>query len=206
MTASTIAVNIALLPDETMRTRARAVNARILHNYPSGFALDERQVPHITLLQAFVKQSDLEAIWHEVRGLEVKRGLRATGFDYYADSELGASGFDINLSTWLVEAHQQVAAAVAPFALPEGDESAFVTTPDEPTIAEGSLNYVRAFFQAHAGDRYHPHLSLGIGQRDYLESLRREAFEPFDFAVEALAMYQLGNFGTCRKLLFTQPR
>lgn len=202
MSSKTIAINIALLPDETMLTRARAFNARLLRDYPDGFALDEQHAVHITLLQAFVDRRDLDAIWRNVCSIDVGHTLRAEAFDFYPNGELGTSGFDVSLPAWLRKAHQQVMAVVAPLARTEGDASAFVASEDEPTIADKSVKYVREFLSEHGGYHYNPHVTLGIAHTDFLVALREEVFEPFDFGIDALAICQLGNHGTCRRSLF----
>ena len=55
-----IAINVLLNPDTATVERARAVNARLREDYPHGFALDANHVPHITLLQRFVRTADLD--------------------------------------------------------------------------------------------------------------------------------------------------
>jgi len=54
------AINLLLEPDSTMLERAAANNARLLEVFPQGFELDATHRPHITLLQRFVRTSDLD--------------------------------------------------------------------------------------------------------------------------------------------------
>jgi hypothetical protein len=54
------AIDIALEPDATMKQHALADNARLLKNFPKGFALDATHHPHVTVLQQFVRTADLE--------------------------------------------------------------------------------------------------------------------------------------------------
>ncbi|HZT12508.1 MAG TPA: hypothetical protein VFA29_06885 [Candidatus Baltobacteraceae bacterium] len=53
-----VAIDIALEPDETMAERSLADNARLLKNFPPGYALDETHHAHITMLQRFVPTAD----------------------------------------------------------------------------------------------------------------------------------------------------
>lgn len=197
----TIAINIALLPDSKMVARARVMNARIRENYPESFALDEEHLVHVTLMQAFVDRDDIARIWEEVNCIPVQKSLRACSLDFHANGDRGTAGFDVALPLWLRQAHAQVAAVVAPFSLPDGDESAFYTGAEEPGVGQRSLDYVRNFLRAHGGDHYNPHVTLGVGQRVFLERLRKERFEPFEFGIEALAICHLGENGTCRRVL-----
>ena len=57
-----IAINVLLDPDAATVEKARAVNARLRQNEPRGFALDANHAPHITLVQGFVRQAEIEAV------------------------------------------------------------------------------------------------------------------------------------------------
>ena len=57
------AIDILLEPDATMLQHAEANNARLLKEYPKGFALDATHTPHITILQCFVRTADLEKLY-----------------------------------------------------------------------------------------------------------------------------------------------
>src|SRR5258705_4112757 len=57
-----IAIDILLQPDQTMISKANAVNARLRENYPDGYSLDATHAPHVTLLQRFVRVKDLDAV------------------------------------------------------------------------------------------------------------------------------------------------
>ncbi|MGQ9427196.1 2'-5' RNA ligase family protein [Gilvimarinus sp. F26214L] len=196
-----LAINVALVPGEAMRERARSWNLRLLKNYPAGFALDDGHVPHITLAQAFIDPNDLDSIWEQVSPLGIGHELHAEAFDFFPKNGLGTAGFDVRQPQWLAEAHRQVVELLEPIALRSGGESAFHTTPDEPTIARSSRHYVEVFFDEHARDKYNPHVTLGRAHREFLEQLRKETFTPFRFGVEALAIFQLGNHGTCAREL-----
>ena len=57
------AIDIALEPDATMLQHAQADNARLLKNFPKGFALDDTHNPHVTMLQQFVRTADLDKVY-----------------------------------------------------------------------------------------------------------------------------------------------
>jgi hypothetical protein len=54
-----LAIDILLDPDTTMLNISQVYNKRLKQNYPEGFELDESHRPHVTVIQAFVKKSDL---------------------------------------------------------------------------------------------------------------------------------------------------
>ena len=57
------AIDIALEPDATMLRHAQADNARLLKNFPKGFASDDTHHPHVTMLQQFVRTADLDKVF-----------------------------------------------------------------------------------------------------------------------------------------------
>jgi hypothetical protein len=57
------AVDIALEPDATMIQHAMDANARLLKDFPKGFALDATHHPHISMLQQFVRTDDLDKVY-----------------------------------------------------------------------------------------------------------------------------------------------
>src|SRR5687768_4130366 len=61
-TDSLTAIDVLLLPDQTMIDRAQRANAQLRENYPQGFALDAEHRTHITILQRYVRTKDLKAV------------------------------------------------------------------------------------------------------------------------------------------------
>ncbi len=60
------AIDILILPDDTMITHAKEWNARVRKKLASGFALDSSHTPHITLLQRYVHTAHLEDVYRVV--------------------------------------------------------------------------------------------------------------------------------------------
>src|SRR5262245_14784173 len=60
------AIDVLLLPDQSMIDRANAANARLRENYPAGFALDAIHRPHISLLHRYVRTKELDAVFAAV--------------------------------------------------------------------------------------------------------------------------------------------
>ena len=56
-------IDIALEPDATMIQHAKADNARLLKEFPKGFALDATHHPHVSVLQQFVRTADLDKVY-----------------------------------------------------------------------------------------------------------------------------------------------
>src|SRR5271170_3310451 len=80
------AIDIALEPDATMIQHARDANARLLKDFPKGFALDATHHPHISLLQQFVRTDDLDKVYAAATAVLAKEKPMAwtlKAFKYY---------------------------------------------------------------------------------------------------------------------------
>ncbi len=51
------------------------------------------------------------------------------------------------------------------------------------------------------GERFHPHVTVGVAPLDWLQHLEQKPFDKFTFGAKGIATYQLGNFGTASKRL-----
>jgi phosphoserine phosphatase len=200
------AIDVLLLPDETMLHHAKAVNADHLKVYPQGFALDATHRPHITMIQRFVRTADLDKVYAAVGKLIASAnvtGMKLEAFKYYyiPTGDTGVSGIVARPTPALLRLQQDVIAAVAPFTVQTGDSSAFFTTPDDPNIDPALIDYVSTFVPKSSGEHFNPHVSTGVAPRTYLDKFIAEPFEPFTFSPAGAAVYQLGQFGTAAKSL-----
>jgi hypothetical protein len=205
-----IAIDILIEPDRAMTEKAKSVNARLRRNHPDGFAFDESHVPHITLAQRYVRASDLDglasALTEALRsGPTLPLELRATGYASNASSTTSVVVCVVQRSLDLLELASKVLDAVRPYAVAGGTANAFFGAPGEEIDPE-TIRYVEDFEPACTGQRYDPHVTLGAGRPDFVERLSSEPFEEFTFSGPKLAIYQLGNFGTARKLLWSMKR
>jgi phosphoserine phosphatase len=200
------AIDILLLPDETMLHHAKAVNADHLKVYPQGFALDATHRPHITMIQRFVRTADLDKVYAAVGKVIASAnvtGMKLEAFKYYyiPTGDTGVSGIVAKPTTALLKLQEDVIAAVAPFTVQTGDSSAFFTTPDDPIIDPALIDYVSTFVPKASGEHFNPHVSTGVAPRTYLDKFIAEPFERFTFSPAGAAVYQLGQFGTAAKKL-----
>lgn len=200
------AIDTLLDPDDTMVQHAKAANARILKSYPKGFELGGEHAPHITLLQRYVKTSELDHLYEAVAKVFAKENpkswkLKAVKYVYIPDKPLGLNLMVIEPSEDLLRLQKELIDAEAPFEVPAGTASAFVTTPKDPDILAAVIDYVRVFVPDHSGDHYVPHVTVGLGTMEYLDKMNAEPFDSFTFSVAGASTYHLGNYGTAMKKL-----
>jgi hypothetical protein len=205
--APVTAIDVLLDPDQTMVDRASAANARLREDFPGGFALDADHAPHITVLQRFVRTADLDAVAAAVATVfgQVDLAtleLEATGYYYLRWDGLGVPGITVATTPALLDLQRSVIDAVAPFSEPGGGRAAFVGAPDTPTILPTAA-YVGTFIPERVGANYNPHVTVGIGNEDFVQRLLAEPFERFVFTPVRAAIYQLGDLGTAQKELWS---
>jgi hypothetical protein len=198
------AIDILLEPDATMLKNAAAANARLREGFPNGFALDETHQPHISCLQRYVRTEDLDEVYAAVDKVLAEEkpsdwSLKAYKYYYLPWKNIGLAGIVIEPTDDLVRFQRKLVDAVAPFTEKTGTADAFVTTKEEPEINQPTLDYVASFVPNETGDKYNPHVSIGISTQDYLQRMLDEDFDEFTFSPVGVSIYHLGNLGTARE-------
>lgn len=180
---SKLAIDVALLlPDEVMDEAIR-LNRR----FESRFVLNKvDHLPHITLSQAILKLEHLP---------EAKTRLKKISADF---EPLHLKAFIVNAPLVMLEIartkkldslHNKIMTKFKDLASYDVEESYFL----DNHVRQKSLDYVRNFVSV-AYDNYYPHITLGPEQVNIELNL--------EFTCDRLAICHLGNYNTCRKILF----
>ena len=204
---SVTAIDILLLPDETMIDHAQADNARLRANYPAGFALDAEHRPHITLLQRYVRTNDLDKVFAAVQRVfdeqrPVGWELEATGCFFVDFDNMGLAGIVIRPTSQLRTLQKAIVEAVEPYTVPDGTSAAFVTAAGQTEINASSRDYVGTFVPEQLGAKYGPHVTTGVGQFDFVRAMKAAPFADFRFKVADAAVFHLGDYCTAAKELW----
>jgi hypothetical protein len=203
---SVTAIDVLLEPDQVMLDRSAKVNSELLGVFPGGFPLDATHRPHITLIQKFVRTSDLEKVCEAaekvLQGVDLN-ALELEAFKHYymPGGGIGLAGIVIRQTAELLELQAALLKAVEPCAEATGGSGAFVTTPDDLVIDPALIAYVKAFETAGAGKNFIPHVTTGVGPTEYLDAMLARPFEAFTFKAPRASIYQLGKWGTAAKHL-----
>jgi hypothetical protein len=205
-----MAIDILLEPDATMIQHATAANARLLQNFPKGYTLGGAHAPHISVLQSYVKTANLDGVCaaaDKVFANEDPTSWKLTAFKYYyiPDKGIGLGGIVIKPTADLLRLQRALIDGVAPFKAPSGTAAAFVTTPQDPDIVPPVIPYVANFVPEHSGDHYAPHVTIGVGTIDFLNTMVSAPFEDFTFSPVGASIYHLGNYGTAMTKLHSIP-
>jgi hypothetical protein len=206
--SSVAAIDIVLEPDATMAQHAADANQRLLKDFPKGFALGKTHHPHISCLQRYVKTADLDKVYEAVGKVLAEENpaawkLKAFKYYYIPWKEIGLAGIVVEPTDDLIRYQKKLIDAVTPFTVETGTAAAFVTTKEDPDINQPTIEYVTTFVPKATGDKFNPHVTIGIGTQDYLKKMLDEKFEPFTFSPTGASVYHLGNFGTARQQLKT---
>jgi hypothetical protein len=200
------AIDILLEPDAAMVRHAEAANKRLLKVFPKGFALGNTHHPHISTLQRYVRTADLDKVYEAVGKVLAEEdptrwNLKAFKYYFIPWKEVGLAGIVVGATADLLRYQQKLIAAVTPFTVATGTAAAYVTTKEDPDINQPTIDYVAHFVPNETGQKFNPHVTIGLAPRGYLKKMLDEKFEAFTFSPVGVSVYHLGNFGTARKKL-----
>ena len=205
-----VAVNVLLLPDEQMIARARGVNHALRQTYPAGFALDASHVPHISVLHGYVQSKDLTNVYSAVSRVIVKRPLtgrqlNVSGLEHKPWDDKELTNIKIEKTPELEAFQADLVAALSPYLVEAGDKTAFFTSNEDASVDQQTIEYVRTFVQKHAGNRFEPHVTVGISDAETARKVTAQHSASAKVTIASVAVFQLGNVGTARKELWREP-
>ncbi len=185
-----IALDVALLLPRAAAVSLGRLNAR-LRPPPAGFAFDDTHLPHVTLVQQFVRAADLDVVLPALGGVASRMPpirLRSVGLRRgRTTTSLGVDG-----GAALRRLHYHLLERLEPHAAPPAGASAFVAEGEPPR--DGDIDWVAHFRTQAAGARFEPHVTLGVGALGV-------AAPRIAFTATELAACHLGRFCTCRRVL-----
>ena len=211
---SIVAIDVLLELDEAMTQQAIALNARLRADYPLGYPLGTEQVPHVSLVQLYVRASDLPQVRVAVADALsngnslVGRQLTATGIRATAmGGGLDIVTLDVEHTPELLQLHERVVQAVTPFAAHGGTSAAFSTTTSLPAVASNSwiVGYVETFIPKQSGEHYYAHVTLGVAREAFCGQIAAEPFAPVPFTVAGIGVRHLGEYGTGQQEMGSFP-
>jgi 2'-5' RNA ligase len=201
-----IAIDVLLEPDRTMLDEASAWNARMRELAPEGFALDEAHRPHVTLIQRHIKRDDLDdvlaAVAKVVESVDLSSlNMTAEGLYHIPLDDLGLAGITIEPTEELRSLQSAVIDAVNSYDAGAGDQRAYVPDPTGTPFDSFLFEYVETFVPDQTGEKFNPHVTIGLAPVSWLVEQEDQPFEKFQFRADGIAVYQLGNFGTASRRL-----
>lgn len=158
----------------------------------------EKNIPHISLWMGIIPVSKLDELHQEIYRLSLKKRiptLKATKITQDKNTPNSLFSIEIEKSELLLSWHNEICKIANTYrsnSLPKQDHFS------ENRIQMAAINYVKNFNELHSGKAYNPHITLGFGKNT--ATINKAYFE-----AKSLAIYQLGNYCSCHKMLKKIP-
>jgi 2'-5' RNA ligase superfamily len=206
--SSIVAINVLLLPDAHMTEHARDLNRQLRSNDPSGFALDDTHVPHISLVHQYVRSQDLPRVLEIVQRIAARsvlpgREVTANGLEHQGWNARESISLVVQKTSEMQALQRELIAALRPYKSDSGGADAFVRDETEADIDPATIEYVTTFAEKRTGDNFKPHITLGFGDVAFADELKAMEAKAENFKIADIAVFQLGNAGTARKKLWS---
>ncbi|HEX4997409.1 MAG TPA: hypothetical protein VFY29_04245 [Terriglobia bacterium] len=203
-----IAIGIALQPEPALARYADTINAELRENYPSGYTLEGSRAPQVTLVQRYIRASDLPAVAASVAQVireEHPTTLQLTANSYAigAWAGLGVMALHVDPMPDLRRFERKVVAVVQPFAVTRGTAQAFAVSTDGLAVNQDVLIRVERYVPDYTGRNLTINMIVGMAQTRCVKEIMARPFEPFTFGVSGVLIYQVGPNGEPQRALWT---
>lgn len=189
-----IAIDVVLLPPKNIMEDAIELNKKIIKNSSHEVKLDKKNcVPHISLAIGCVEEenlSNIEEILNEIAKEFLPIKLKISKIK--STSKL--SSFEIKRTEKLQKLHELIIGKLKSYFSFEANSEMFYTP---PKVNELTFYWMKNFAGTSILEKYSPHITLGYGE------IGEKEYSPKEFISSELAVYQLGNYFTCRKVLLS---
>lgn len=195
-----IAIDVVLLPDQTITDLAIRISRKLSLKHTDKIALNaDTCLPHISLAMGAIDLrtiNEVATILNDIAAVRHAFNLKVQAFRSSVIN-LGEtiSEFSIENSPDLQSLHETVMSRLRSF-LSYDISAEMLLSP--PAIEDFSLFWIRNYPKNSSFNNFSPHITLGSG------TLEKMSFPP-SFCAPTLALCHLGNYCTCRKVLYSWP-
>ena len=151
-------------------------------------------VPHLTLSMGVIESGDEAAIAHALEVLAKKYQGLELQFDSIFDAGFttdSAKGLSIEKTDDLMNLHRDSVTLMRPYLQDYYQPDIFADY--EQGLGESCLGWVKRFQAECIEENFDPHITIGFANLSEIEAM--------SFKVSKLALYQLGDYCTCNKLI-----
>jgi len=188
------AVDVVLLPEETIADKAIKANAKLVENFGSEIVLNKEDcLPHISLAMGCVDERDIASVEKILRLVAKENALGNLTVSSIQTTGIGSkavSVFEIEKTRELQSLHETVTERLAPYL--SYDITADMIADVE--VEQRTLQWISSFREKSSYENFSPHITIGYGE------IENPSF-PMNFTVSKLALCHLGNHCTCREIL-----
>ena len=184
-----IALDVALLLPPGPRETAIQASANLPAEESQGLRLDDEHLPHITLMQQFVRADEIEAALDRID--ETLRGQRPVHVKVTGGGKSGrAVWMAIEQTDAIAGLHERLMEHLRGLERPAGTAAAFF----EGDARVSDVAWVTGYRLKSSLSAYTPHVTLG-------HAAHPPVIAPFSFEAAAIAACHLGRFCSCRRVL-----
>ncbi len=194
-----IAIDVVLLPSGQMMNRAIEINQELLRDHEHLIVLDkEKCLPHISLCMGCIEESEIPEIKNQLYQI-------ASGFSpfHLQTTDLVAentptgkkvSVLEIKNQEDLQRLHETVMKKLWKHLSYDVEVSMLFNPPE---VNEETLYWIRNYANNYEDPSlFEPHITVGFGTTGHFQP-------PISFSASEIALCQLGNYCTCRKVILT---
>ena len=194
-----LAIDVVVLPDAKMSSKAVEVsklqseksNGKILLN-------SENCLPHISLAMGVIDEKNVKEASGIIKEIASQFEIFELKVSKYRNSITPkgniVSEFAIGKTDNLYDLHVTVMKKLGHLLTCDDATVGMVCSP--PKVEEITLHWIKGFLRNSSFKNYKPHITLGFGQIENVEI-------PISFKPGALALCHLGNYCTCKKVLYS---
>lgn len=196
---SKIAIDIALLPSEEMMDQAIEINKELLGKTTGTIILDkEKSLPHISLCMGCVEENDVPKIKKILEDI----AKNFSTFNLVAEkinADVTPTGRKVSClyfksSEKVQQFHEIIMKSLWSYLSYHVERSMLFNPPE---VEEVTFSWIKSYAKKYNNPSlFNPHITVGFGETDKFKF-------PVSFTASTLALCQLGNYCTCRRVLFS---
>lgn len=196
----TYAVDVVIRPSEKIETLAREISQAMWSTSP--FIFDDTHFPHMTMAMGYIQDVETaKKVLTDAMKTVDSFTVNISGITHGTTPLEGYTFnfFAIEKSPELQQVHEYLMNNLPFVDIPKDADTAYFVPTDEVISVPATIDYVNSFKSKSSFQAFWPHITLPAGEKERL--LEHTVKFPLTFPVDALSLFQLGNFCTCRKLL-----
>ena len=199
MDTNKIAIDVVLIPPDDIIQFAVDINKTFPETSAENYVLDAKTcIPHITLLMGLITREQVPEVSHKLNALvERFSALNLTITHAKSLARLDGkvlSGLEIEKTPELQKLHEAILNEMNSVFTYNGVEKEMFYTP--PPVNEVPMFWVSGFVKTSIRENYYPHITLGVGEL-------KQKIAPVRFTTSKIALCHLGNYCTCRNILWS---
>lgn len=199
MDTNKIVVDVVLIPPDEVARLAIDINRSFPDTAKENYVLDSKTcIPHITLMMGLIRRDQVPEVGRKLLKLANNFSALNLTITHAKSSDRSdgkvISGLEIAKTTELQKLHEAILDEMGSIFSYDGVEKDMFYSP--PPVNKVPMFWVKGFAKTSVRENYKPHITLGLGEP-------KQEITPVKFNASKLALCHLGNYCTCRDILWS---